>query len=520
MTFTEAAAEVLRLAGKPLHYKEITELAIEKNLLSHVGKSPEVTMGARLAALIKKDDDDNLILRIKPGVFGLRDWGQDGKKAPGGPPAEAPSSADVEVNALEVEAANKADDEGSRRDDKRDKRDKQDDDDEIIAPVLSGADALRADLAASGAALFDDEDDDDQPILAAPAASSPVLDTADGGRRRRRRRRRGRGGDFERASGPRVDGTPPAEGEAAPEAQPPRDPLAPPPRPMVRDRQQIMAGGAPTGIEIPLSDGDELAGRELADAVAIVLNSFERGGGPVPFRAVAEALMRRGRLVGDPINASIQVSASARADNTRRAAQGLRTRFRFGNGNRIAPTDWLLGPDLCRLEQDAFVAVERYREQARRSLLRKVQELPGNAFLELALLTLERIGLTQLRAVRRPGAPAGEAHFQGVHKAGGEEIRTAVVIRKDGREVGRERVSDLRGTLHHYGPAQAGWLMTAGQVLSGAKDEAASIGAAPVALYDGLAFCRMMEDEDIGVVKTRVTIALPDLELFEALRAT
>ena len=54
MTFTEAAEEVLRIAGKPLHYKEITELAIEKNLLSHVGKSPEVTMGSRLAALIKK----------------------------------------------------------------------------------------------------------------------------------------------------------------------------------------------------------------------------------------------------------------------------------------------------------------------------------------------------------------------------------------------------------------------------------------------------------------------------------
>src|SRR5512135_783679 len=74
MTFTEAAAEVLRLAGKPLHYKEITEVAIEKNLLSHVGKSPEVTMGARLAALVKKGDKDNPLVRIKPGVFALREW--------------------------------------------------------------------------------------------------------------------------------------------------------------------------------------------------------------------------------------------------------------------------------------------------------------------------------------------------------------------------------------------------------------------------------------------------------------
>src|SRR5687767_10317324 len=74
MTFTEAAAQVLRLVGKPLHYKEITDVAIEKNLLSHVGKSPEVTMGARLAALVKKNDKDNPLIRIKPGVFALREW--------------------------------------------------------------------------------------------------------------------------------------------------------------------------------------------------------------------------------------------------------------------------------------------------------------------------------------------------------------------------------------------------------------------------------------------------------------
>src|ERR1700754_4985905 len=74
MTFTEAAAQVLRLVGKPLHYKEITDVAIEKNLLSHVGKSPEVTMGARLAALVKKGDKENPLIRVKPGVFALREW--------------------------------------------------------------------------------------------------------------------------------------------------------------------------------------------------------------------------------------------------------------------------------------------------------------------------------------------------------------------------------------------------------------------------------------------------------------
>src|SRR5580698_4336176 len=116
MTFTEAAAEVLRLAGKPLHYKEITELAIEKNLLSHVGKSPEVTMGARLAALLKKEDKGNPIVRVKPGVFALREWSEGGKKKRGRGAGEDATSAEsdaaseddnsggTEVNALEVEA--------------------------------------------------------------------------------------------------------------------------------------------------------------------------------------------------------------------------------------------------------------------------------------------------------------------------------------------------------------------------------------------------------------------------------
>src|SRR5580698_1248808 len=142
MTFTEAAAEVLRLAGKPLHYKEITELAIEKNLLSHVGKSPEVTMGARLAALLKKEDKGNPIVRVKPGVFALREWSdKKGKRAHAVEEAEGEASTDesMEVNALEVEAATR----------EAPAPDFNEEDDEDERPIVSGEDALRADLAAS-----------------------------------------------------------------------------------------------------------------------------------------------------------------------------------------------------------------------------------------------------------------------------------------------------------------------------------------------------------------------------------
>ena len=524
MTFTEAAAEVLRIAGKPLHYKEITELAIEKNLLSHVGKSPEVTMGARLAALLKKEDKENPIIRVKPGVFGLREW--DGKKKKKGAVEDVAvenDEADVEVNALELEAATRAPAPESE----------EDEDEEPIQ--VSGEDAFRADLAASGAEMFDDEDDDDQPLLGGPASTeTPSQDMArgagvggeEGGRRRRRRRRRrgGRGeGDdrgMERASGPRVEVINPTaivsvDNDSSIDTS--RDPLAPAPRPMVRDRQQIMAGGAPTGIDIPPGEQEELAGRELADATVMILSAFDRQQGAVQVRSVVDALMRRGRLSGDSMLASAQLTASLRADNLRRQANGQRPRFRFAQGPRISLTDWTLSGEVVRLELDAIAAIERYREAARRTMLRKLQELPGHALIELVLLGLEKVGMSNIRTVRRAGAPGGEAHFAAVHRTGTDEIRTAIVVRKDGREIGRERVSDLRGALHHYGPAAAGWLITPGQVLSGAREESGA-PAAPIALFDGISLCRMLEESDVGVIRTRFTTAIPDLELYETLR--
>jgi len=521
MTFTEAAAEVLRLAGKPLHYKEITEIAIDKNLLSHVGKSPEVTMGARLAALLKKEDKTNPIVRVKPGVFALREWGKKGAEVSDREAEEADESSDV--NALEVEAAAAARAPTSSEADLGELEDEEN--------GVSGDDALRADLAASGAELFDDEEDDDQPILAplAPAPSAPGgqpgqafggAEGVEGGGRRRRRRRRRRGGGQPGENGTREGvGAAPAlaEGESPMEA--PRDATQPMvSRPVVRDRQQIMSSGAQANLDTALPEGDELAGKDLADAALVVLGAFDRNGGPVPIRSIVDHLARRGRLNGDPAAAATQLSASLRADNLRRQAHGLRPRFRFASGSRVAPTEWLLMPELVRLEQDVMLAVERYRDAARRSFLRRVQELPGHAFVELALVALERLGMTQVRLVRRAGVGGGEAHFAAIHRTGGDEIRTAIVIRKDGREIGRERVSDLRGALHHYGPAACGWLITTGQVLSGAREEAAAAPAPPIALYDGLAFCKLLEEQEVGVLPTHHVVMLPNLELLDSIR--
>ncbi|HVY39389.1 MAG TPA: winged helix-turn-helix domain-containing protein, partial [Polyangia bacterium] len=39
MTFLEAAFEVLRWEGRPLHFKELTERALGKKLLTFVGRT-------------------------------------------------------------------------------------------------------------------------------------------------------------------------------------------------------------------------------------------------------------------------------------------------------------------------------------------------------------------------------------------------------------------------------------------------------------------------------------------------
>src|SRR5688572_1933575 len=200
MTFTEAAAHVLRLVGKPLHYKEITDVAIERDLLSHVGKSPEVTMGARLAAVVKKDPKDNPLVRVKPGVFALRDWDQaviDSGLADRTPALERIAKLEVERGGeLPVSPAATA----------SLAADGDDSDEESSGyPELGNLDAdededigdderARAELAAAATELFVPEEDDDEPILGGSDPEVEAGDSADrsdaSGKRRRRRRRR------------------------------------------------------------------------------------------------------------------------------------------------------------------------------------------------------------------------------------------------------------------------------------------------------------------------------------------
>lgn len=73
MTFYEAALRVLEEAGAPLHSTDITKRAIDRGLLSHIGKTPELTMLSRLAAMAKRPRDRKILVTARD-TFALTDW--------------------------------------------------------------------------------------------------------------------------------------------------------------------------------------------------------------------------------------------------------------------------------------------------------------------------------------------------------------------------------------------------------------------------------------------------------------
>ncbi len=517
MTFTEAAVEVLRLVGKPLHYKDITDIAIQRNLLSHVGKSPDVTMGARLAALLKKAPKDNPLVRTKSGVFALRAW-EDG--GPPGPAAEAsgavalPSGGDLRAESGgEEPSPESGDDVLVTASDQAERAAIEDD--ERLPPAPD--EQLRANLASAATEVFDEEEDDDKPIL---GGDEPASDGGARRGRRRRGRRRGERGEAAPAEGseglpsytvsPAFDGGTAKSPEDAGDDQPRDEAADGADAREPRERREREPREA--------RDIEDMVGRDLSDLVAWLLGGFDRNGGPVALQKLADAAVRKNRLTGDVQLIAAQLAAAARADNARRAVEGRRARFRLSAG-RIAHADWGIPGELVRLEREAQTAIDRCRAEAKKSLARRIGELHGAGLVELTLSLLERHGVSQVKSVRRPGGSGHEALFSATLKGAGGELPIGIVIRKDRGELSRERVIEARGSAHHFGdPAQL-WLVTAGQSLSGAREEAGAVGALPVSILDGQALAKACEESGIGVTRVAFTVTWPDVELFESMRA-
>ena len=74
MDFKAAARIVLGEVGHPLHYADITEIALESGYLKSLGRTPHNTMRARLSVDVR-DNKESPFRQTAPGVYGLKEDG-------------------------------------------------------------------------------------------------------------------------------------------------------------------------------------------------------------------------------------------------------------------------------------------------------------------------------------------------------------------------------------------------------------------------------------------------------------
>lgn len=70
-TFKQSAVEILKKVKSPLHYTEITRLALESGLLETEGATPESTMNAQIVMDMKNKGRGSDFIRTAPGTFAL-----------------------------------------------------------------------------------------------------------------------------------------------------------------------------------------------------------------------------------------------------------------------------------------------------------------------------------------------------------------------------------------------------------------------------------------------------------------
>ena len=73
LSWKKAAVQVLRAAGKPLHYAEITQRILDDGLKTTAGATPADTLNATISVSITKEGPSSPFARHASGVYRLRD---------------------------------------------------------------------------------------------------------------------------------------------------------------------------------------------------------------------------------------------------------------------------------------------------------------------------------------------------------------------------------------------------------------------------------------------------------------
>ncbi len=538
MTFLEAAIEVLRREGKPLHVRRLAELAVEHNLLSVVGRDPEGTMNARLAEVLDKGPAHGELLRVPPDLYGLRVYPPRPYPIPRENPE--PELADVEAGADEGEdeaggltagTTPSAAAPGRRR--RRRGRGGANRPGEgrvetngaaHAAPTSAGDQqslALEAEEESAGEGGGDEQDEFEMEADGASAAPlmistagdeeltrsgeerevrSEILGRRDDRGRRRQHEHRGRkeqgarreGAPPKDDRGPRPSHAPTAQGQGAP-AQHGQRPAQPPAAMTL----------SPSGAER----------KSLANDLVELLRVQE--GRPQHARALAQEVERRKILEGRPQPEIVRETRMALfGELSSRPARGLRARIRSLGGGNYGSLDRKLDEELLSAERAVEQALDRLTIATNAAVRRKLTRLSPFSFEQLGRLIAESLGVERPSLVKRG---EGVAYFGGERQIGAIRSRVLIGIRPGEAELGRRAVGELRAGLDARG-FDEGFLVGLGRLSAEGREELRAGRA--VTVYDGDSISALLNEKRLGVRVTYAPIAYFDPDFFAELNET
>ncbi len=487
MTFYEAAVEVLRRTGRPLHFKKITEIAVREDLLSHVGRDPNDTMSKRLEKEVQKSDQ-TAIDQKRPGVFQLLDEDRakeiierveqkqkqrrerkrtrqkndqnesnrseasedhessdDAADSQGGGGNRRQARGSKTNKAQKTRKKKKSDDSSGNQKRKR-KRTRGDDDSE---------DQKRR----RRRSRSESDSDDDQPQTDAPATNEPAeAGTRDGGRK-----------------------TSPA--------------------PSVSSAQQIHLEQGPVRLE-----GIPKAAYKVLEA---------NGGGPVPIDELAERIFEQ-KMVKFHTHEPVTTVKSALAnDNQIRADRGHRPLFDHDGTDNWWLTKGALSASVYEREQKVLSLTEEIRQESMEQLGERLRDIAPEALEYLALTLLERLGYSNIKVSKR--SSEGDVFFTADRRQGLADVRVCVrVVTDTGRTLERDAVDDLRETLGHYS-ASEGVAIHLGEIDDQAVDGARLESQAPITIFDRETFVELLVKHGIGIETYRSPIVTVDSDFIDAL---
>ena len=370
------------------------------------------------------------------------------------------------------------------------------------------------------------------------------------GRKRRRRGRRGRGGVGQGVPAPGVAAAPPGPEPAAGPVPPSATPFPPSAEPAPRPGPQIpMRAEPPHPQPQPVAAGTEPqqqhqqhqqqhqqpqpphrqqpqqqhqqppaapraepmprpsqpAGAtvacvpcDLGRAAESALRLLRSLGGRRPLRAgeILSQWNSRGAPEGKMPPAAL-AAALASADGSQRVGGPL-----VGlPGGRWAPAEWVWGDDAASIERRLGETTAQYLAALRRTILRRLGDMPLAAFQQVAVALLAAEGFRDIRPMEDAAANgADQLLLRARMPYGPAEISMVVLVVRGtpGKLVGEDQVATLRGRLPRTG-ASGGAILTLGRVSDVARRDLVPPNAIPLLAIEYEAFAERMLERGVGV---------------------